>query len=175
MYATEVERHSSQGTTNRVDAASNTRQGEGSASTRGDISRSLLASVANESLTTFHHGLSKQTKYWSCVARTTQSLEQHRQGIHDIDLVDITEKLETVVPMPDSGFAARHEDGVSRSHAEPQTSSLLELERYLANPSANLPLAARPGRGESPVRSDVAIHGQRLMSVPLTLIKPMVR
>jgi hypothetical protein len=117
----------------------------------------------------------RTTKYWSCVARTTQSLEQHRQGIHDIDLVDITEKLETVVPMPDSGFAARHEDGVSRSHAEPQTSSLLELERYLANPSANLPLAARPGRGESPVRSDVAIHGQRLMSVPLTLIKPMVR
>lgn len=134
-----------------MDTAPRARQGEASTSGRTDISRNLLASVANESLITFQQGLSKQTRYWSCVARTTQSLEQHRHGIHDIDLEDITEKLETVLSLPDSGYAARHEDGGGDSHQAPQTSSLLELERYLASSSADLPIAAQPCLGESPV------------------------
>ena len=82
-----------------------------------DLSRALLTSVAKENILTLQQGLDKQTKYWSSIAWIAGSLAQRIEGIgrHDLDLADITEKMNTFVSLPDAGLADQE---VTRSEKE---------------------------------------------------------
>jgi hypothetical protein len=80
-----------------------------------DLSRALLTSVATTNISTLQQGLSKQTAYWSGVAWISSALEKRIEGIQDVDLVGVTEKLASFVSLPDAGLVGRSEDEVGET------------------------------------------------------------
>jgi hypothetical protein len=72
-----------------------------------DLSHALLTSVATTNISTLQQGLAKQTTYWSGVAWIASALSQRIEGIQDIDLVNVTEKLESFVSLPDAGIVGQ--------------------------------------------------------------------
>jgi hypothetical protein len=49
-------------------------------------------------------GLAKQNIYWSGAGWISGALEQRIEGIRDVDLVGVTEKLASYVKVPDAGL-----------------------------------------------------------------------
>jgi hypothetical protein len=63
-----------------------------------------LASVAKNNISTLQQGLAKQNIYWSGAGWISGALEQRIEGIRDVDLVGVTEKLASYVKVPDAGL-----------------------------------------------------------------------
>lgn len=82
-----------------------------------DLSRALLTSVATTNISTLQQGLAKQNTYWSGIAWIASALAQRIEGIQDVDLVGVTEKLASFVSFPDAGL-------VGRSHEEESVSMI---------------------------------------------------
>lgn len=72
-----------------------------------DLSRALLTSVAKTNIATLQAGLAKQATYWSGVAWVMAALEKRIEGIQDVDLSGVTEKLKSFVSLPDAGLIGR--------------------------------------------------------------------
>jgi hypothetical protein len=72
-----------------------------------DLSRALLASVATTNISTLQQGLAKQNTYWQGTAWISSALKQRIEGIQDIDLVGVTEKLASFVSLPDAGLVGQ--------------------------------------------------------------------
>jgi hypothetical protein len=71
---------------------------------QAELSRALLASVAKNNISTLQQGLAKQNIYWSGAGWISGALEQRIEGIRDVDLVGVTEKLASYVKVPDAGL-----------------------------------------------------------------------
>ena len=67
-------------------------------------------SVATSNISTLQQGLAKQTTYWSGVAWIASALEKRIEGIQDVDLVGVTEKLASFVSLPDAGLVGKSGD-----------------------------------------------------------------
>ena len=63
--------------------------------------------MATSNISTLRQGLAKQQIYWSGVAWVAEALTQRIEGIKDVDLVSVTEKLATFVSLPDAGLVKR--------------------------------------------------------------------
>jgi len=86
-----------------------------------DLSRALLTSVATTNISTLQQGLAKQNTYWSGTAWILSALGQRIEGIQDVDLVGVTEKLASFVSLPDAGLVGRstEEEGTVTVAATP--------------------------------------------------------
>lgn len=71
---------------------------------QNELSRALLASVAKTNISTLQQGLAKQTIYWSGAAWVSGALEQRIEGMREVDLVNVTERLNSFVRLPDAGL-----------------------------------------------------------------------
>jgi hypothetical protein len=60
--------------------------------------------VAKNNISTLQQGLAKQNIYWSGAGWISGALEQRIEGIRDVDLVGVTEKLASYVKVPDAGL-----------------------------------------------------------------------
>jgi hypothetical protein len=78
-----------------------------------DFSRALLQSVAAANISTLQQGLAKQTVYWSGVAWVSAALAQRIEGVQDVDLVQVTEKLASFVSLPDAGLIGKSSGGAA--------------------------------------------------------------
>ena len=95
---------------------------EGRDAKQVDLSRALLTSVATTNISTLQQGLAKQNIYWSGTAWISSALSQRIEGIQDVDLVGVTEKLASFVSLPDAGLVggtSTEEDGSSTAVATP--------------------------------------------------------
>jgi len=72
-----------------------------------DLSRALLASVASTNISTLQQGLEKQNVYWQGTAWISSALKQRVEGMQEVDLVGVTEKLASSVSLPDAGLVGR--------------------------------------------------------------------
>lgn len=75
-----------------------------------DLSRALLTSVATTNISTLQTGLSKQATYWSGVRWILGALEKRIEGFQDVDLGGVTEKLKSLISLPDAGLVGREGD-----------------------------------------------------------------
>ncbi len=94
---------------------------EGKDNKQVDLSRALLTSVATTNISTLQQGLAKQNTYWSGIAWISSALSQRIEGIQDVDLVGVTEKLASFVSLPDAGLVGRsaEEEGTTTGVATP--------------------------------------------------------
>lgn len=76
-----------------------------------DFSRALLKSVAATNISTLQQGLARQTDYWSGVAWVSAALAQRIEGVKDVDLAVLTDKLASHVSLPDPGLVDRTKRG----------------------------------------------------------------
>lgn len=76
-----------------------------------DLSRALLTSVAATNISTLQQGLAKQNTYWSGIAWIASALGQRIEGVKEVDMVDVTEKLASFVSLPDAGLVGRQAEG----------------------------------------------------------------
>lgn len=60
--------------------------------------------MAKTNISTLQQGLAKQTIYWSGAAWVSGALEQRIEGMREVDLVNVTEKLNSFVRLPDAGL-----------------------------------------------------------------------
>ena len=74
-----------------------------------ELSRALLTSVATTNITTLQNGLSKQATHWSGVRWILGALEKRIEGFQtqDVDLAAVTEKLKSLISLPDAGYLGR--------------------------------------------------------------------
>ena len=72
-----------------------------------DLSRQLLTSVATNNISTLQQGLEKQNTYWQGTAWISSALKQRVEGMEEVDLVRVTEKLASSVSLPDAGLVGR--------------------------------------------------------------------
>lgn len=72
-----------------------------------DLSRALLASVASTNISTLQQGLERQNVYWQGTAWISSALKQRVEGMAEVDLVGVTEKLASSVSLPDAGLVGR--------------------------------------------------------------------
>lgn len=72
-----------------------------------DLSRALLASVASTNISTLQQGLERQNVYWQGTAWISSALKQRVEGMQEVDLVGVTEKLASSVSLPDAGLVGR--------------------------------------------------------------------
>jgi hypothetical protein len=74
-----------------------------------ELSRALLTSVATTNITTLQNGLSKQATYWSGVRWILGALEKRIEGFQtqDVDLAAVTEKLKSLISLPDASILGR--------------------------------------------------------------------
>ena len=86
-------------------------RGDSSVPTMGNQSpanpfQGFLSAVSMQSVSTLCRGLTNQARYWSGVAWVHGSLEQRIRGIglQEIDLVSVTDKLQSVASVPDAGL-----------------------------------------------------------------------
>lgn len=87
-----------------------------------DLSRALLTSVATTNISTLQQGLAKQNIYWSGTAWISSALSQRIEGIQDVDLVGVTERLASFVSLPDAGLVGRstEEEGTVTAAVTPR-------------------------------------------------------
>lgn len=97
---------------------------------QAELSRALLASVAKNNISTLQQGLAKQNIYWSGAGWISGALEQRIEGIRDVDLVGVTEKLASYVKVPDAGLvggtpesSASHLQGGGGGYGDPGSAS----------------------------------------------------
>ena len=97
-----------------------------------DLSRAILTSVATNNISTLQRGLEKQNVYWSGTAWIASALKQRIQGMAEIDLVGVTEKLASFVSLPDAGLVGRATETPSRRDGleNPQSAHKTGLTPY---------------------------------------------
>lgn len=111
-----------------------------------DFSRALLKSVAHTNISTLQQGLARQTDYWAGVAWVSAALAQRIDGVKDVDLAVLTDKLASHVSLPDPGLvdSTRRGEGTSGQHmmgsSAPSASDFTGTDggRYTGKPGSNL-------------------------------------
>jgi len=98
-YVKEIEQHDTGANDSSTAPSSSERNAK-----QAELSRALLASVAKNNISTLQQGLAKQTIYWSGAAWVSGALEQRIEGMRDVDLVGVTERLASFVRLPDAGL-----------------------------------------------------------------------
>lgn len=84
-----------------------------------DLTRTLLVSVARSNIAQLQRGLRRIASYWPGVNWIAESLAQRIEGAHDIDLVRVTEKMQTFVSLLDPGLARRRARGAGAQAQAP--------------------------------------------------------